>query len=193
MNYTKLSLREVTTALHDVAKAAKSTFGALDRRQLNWRPNAKQWSVAQCFEHLLTANALVLRAAEHALTNPPDNIWQRLPLLPAIHGWLLIRSQAPNTKQKFTAPSRARPSKSEISEDVIQRFVDQHLRAAEWVRPLDDASLGRSIMVSPFVKVVSYSVLDGLRLVVAHDWRHFEQARRVMLSPGFPPGVRSTS
>ena len=37
-------------------------------------------------------------------------------------------------------------------------------------------------MVSPFVAAITYSVLDGLRLVVAHDHRHFEQARRVMTS-----------
>jgi hypothetical protein len=29
-------------------------------------------------------------------------------------------------------------------------------------------------------------VLDGCRLMVAHDRRHMEQARRVMQMPGFP-------
>jgi hypothetical protein len=47
-------------------------------------------------------------------------------------------------------------------------------------------------MTSPFVKVIAYSVLDGWRLVVAHGWRHVEQARRVTESPGFP-GVPSAS
>ena len=41
-------------------------------------------------------------------------------------------------------------------------------------------------MTSPFIKVVTYSVLDGWRLVFAHERRHFEQARAVSLSPGFP-------
>jgi hypothetical protein len=41
-------------------------------------------------------------------------------------------------------------------------------------------------MTSPFIKVITYSVLDGWRLVFAHDRRHLEQARRVTLSPGFP-------
>jgi len=29
-------------------------------------------------------------------------------------------------------------------------------------------------------------VLDGWRLIFAHERRHFEQARNVSLSPGFP-------
>ena len=186
MKYTRLSVTEVRAALYDVARDAQATFGELDARQLNWRPGATQWSVAQCFQHLLTANALILRAADTAFGNSSPSVWQRLPLLPALFGWLLIRSQAPNTRGKFTAPVRAQPTASEIPADIIQRFVDEHREVVEWMQPLDAREASRTIMVSPFIKVVTYSVLDGLRLVVAHDRRHFEQARRVMLSPSFP-------
>ena len=41
-------------------------------------------------------------------------------------------------------------------------------------------------MTSPFIGVITYSVLDGWRLMVAHDHRHIEQAQRVRTSPGFP-------
>jgi hypothetical protein len=41
-------------------------------------------------------------------------------------------------------------------------------------------------MTSPFASVVTYSVLDGWRLVVAHDRRHVEQARRVTQAAEFP-------
>ena len=47
----------------------------------------------------------------------------------------------------------------------------------------DDA---RRIMVSPFVSRVTYSVLDGYRLIAAHQRRHFEQAQRVTEDPDFP-------
>jgi hypothetical protein len=186
MNYTRLSLAEVVTALGDVARDTRATFGQLDARQLNWRPGATQWSVAQCFEHLVTANDLILRAAETAFGNSSRSVWQRLPLMPAVFGWMLIRSQAPNTRGKFTAPARAQPTTSEIPADIIPRFVKQHDDAVEWIRALDAREARRAIMVSPFIKMITYSVLDGLRLVAAHDRRHFEQARRVMLSPGFP-------
>ncbi|MBW8839513.1 MAG: hypothetical protein JF602_06630, partial [Gemmatimonadetes bacterium] len=79
----------------------------------------------------------------------------------------------------------ARPTSSQIRADIIERFVAQHAEAAEWTRGLDEGVASRAIMVSPFIKVVTYSVLDGLRLLVAHDRRHFEQALRVMQSAGF--------
>ena len=69
--------------------------------------------------------------------------------------------------------------------DILRRFISQHRDAEEWTRGLDQRAVSRVVMISPFIEVVTYSVLDGLRLLVAHDRRHFEQARRAMQSPTF--------
>jgi hypothetical protein len=187
MDYTVLSLSDVRTWLDDIAREAQATFGALDARQLNWRPGETRWSVAQCFEHLLTTNRLMFRASENALDDAlPRTVWQRLPVLPGIVGRMMIRSQAPGGARKFTAPTTAQPATSEIAPDIIQRFVQQHRDAVALVQSLDERRAARTIMTSPFVQLITYSVLDGWRLVIAHDRRHFDQARRVTQSPGFP-------
>ena len=186
MNYTTLPLADMIGALLSVARDTQATFGGLGVRQLNWRPDERRWSVGQCFQHLLTANSLVLQSAQDALRNPSSTIWQRLPRLPRLFGSALIRSQAPGTTRKFTAPEKAQPTTSDIPRDVIKRFVDQHHAAARWIQALDERDAVRVVMISPFIRFVTYSVLDGCRLVVAHDRRHFEQARRVTLLPQFP-------
>src|SRR4051812_42667836 len=56
MDYTTLSLAEVKAGLDDLAREAEATFGGLNARQLNWKADSGRWSVAQCFEHLLTSN-----------------------------------------------------------------------------------------------------------------------------------------
>ena len=187
MDYTTLSLADVKTGLDDLAQETQATFGGFDVQQLNWRPDATRWSVAQCFEHLLTANRLMFQAAEAALNNAGSRtLWQRLPVLPGVLGRMLIRSQAPSASRKFTAPPKAQPSTSDIAADIIQRFVEQHHDAVARVQALDERDAARAIMTSPFISVVTYSVLDGWRLILAHDRRHFEQARRTTLSAGFP-------
>lgn len=187
MDYSTLSLAEVSAGLQDVARETQATFGRFDAQQLNWRLDATRWSVAQCFEHLLTANRLMVQAAEVALSNTqPRTVWQRLPVVPGVLGRLLIRSQAPGGTRKFTAPSRARPATSDIDPDIIQRFVDEQRDAAARAQALDERDAARAVMTSPFIRVVAYSVLDGWRLMLAHDRRHFEQARRVTRSTGFP-------
>jgi non-ribosomal peptide synthetase component F len=190
VDYTALSLTEVRTGLDGLAQETRATFGGFDARQLNWRTDAARWSVAQCFEHLLTADRLMSRAAEAALNSGrPRTIWERLPVLPGVLGRMLIRSQTPGGARRFTAPSKAQPATSDIAADIIQRFVEQHRETVKSVQALDERDAARAIMTSPFIRVVTYSVLDGWRLMLAHDRRHFEQARRVTLSPGFPNGL----
>ena len=187
MDYTKLSLAEIKNGLDAVARETQATFGSLDARQLNWRPDPAQWSVAQCFEHLFTANRLMLIEAERAMDAAhPRTIWQRLPILPGVLGRMLVRSQAPETKRKVTAPTKARPATSDIGADIVQRFIDQTRDCATRVSALDEARAADAIMPSPFLKLITYSVLAAWRLMLAHDRRHFEQARRVTSAPGFP-------
>jgi hypothetical protein len=180
-------LREIESALADIVRDTDATFGRFDARQLNWRPDAQQWSVAQCFDHLLSANRLMFAAAEQALTGAaPSTIWERLPVLPRVLGRALIRSQAPDSTRKYKAPAKAQPSVSDGAADVVERFVRQQREAGRMVLGLDELRVARVVMTSPFVRIITYSVLDGWRLVIAHNHRHLGQAKRVLQAQGFP-------
>jgi hypothetical protein len=129
----------------------------------------------------------MFEAAEDALDDGASRtFWQRLPVLPGVLGRMLVRSQAPNAERRFTAPSEAQPATSHIPADVIEQFVEQQPGAVTRLQALNEQHAAGAIMTSPFIKVVTYSVLDGWRLIFAHERRHFEQARNVSLSPGFP-------
>jgi len=125
-------------------------------------------------------------AADRALAGTaPRSIWQRLPLWPRLLGRLMVSSQSPNRRGKFKAPPVAQPASSDVAAGIVRRFAAQQREFAAKIRALDDARAARTIMTSPFGSVVTYSVLDGWRLLLAHDRRHFEQARRVTETPGF--------
>ena len=125
------------------------------------------------------------RALDRAATR---TVWQRLPLWPRLFGWMLITSQAPGGKQRYTAPASAQPASSDIAPDTIERFIAWQQVGITALRRLSAAD-ARRIMVSPFVAQVTYSVLDGYRLIAAHQRRHFEQASRVMAHPEFPRSI----
>jgi hypothetical protein len=180
MRYTALSLAQVSCALRDTARDTEAIFGRLHRGQLNWKPDPARWSVAQCFQHLLTTDQLMMRSAQDAVRNPSSTFWQRLPVMPAVWGALLIRSQSPGANRKFTAPAKARPSASEIGDHIVRQYVEHQLAAVAWIGSLPEHDAVATIMVSPFLSHVAYSVLDGCRLMAAHSRRHFEQAQRVL-------------
>jgi hypothetical protein len=185
-DYTTLSVSDLEGELSAIARDTPAVFGGLHERQLNWRPDATRWSVAQCFDHLLRTNRKMFEAVDAALDGShPRTVWQRLPVLPGLFGRMLIRSQAPVAKRKFTAPRQAVPASSAIDPGILDRFVAQQHEALKRLRSLEGRDAARVIMVSPFAAFITYSVLDGYRLLVTHERRHFEQARRVTQVPGF--------
>jgi hypothetical protein len=186
MDYVTLSLGEAALVLEEVALDADAVFAGLDATQLNWKPAPERWSVAQCLDHLVTSNDLMLRAADEARRDPHRTLWQRLPVLPGFFGRLLIRSLTPEATRKLTAPPAARPSASAIDRAILARYLDQQQKIAGHMRTLDEAEQSRAIMTSPFIRAVTYSVLDAYRILAAHNRRHVEQARRVVSAPGFP-------
>ena len=162
-------------------------FGPLDARQLNWRADPRRWSVAQCLEHLMNANRQMLDAAAAAHGGArPQTIWMKLPIWPGLLGRMMIKSLSPQATRKYRAPLQAQPTASAIDPSIVARFIGQQRELLTRASALDEARAARVVMTSPFVKVVTYSVLDGWRIIAAHERRHVEQARRVTQTPGFP-------
>ena len=49
-------MSEIISELQKIAVEAQKTFGNLSPEQINWKPSAEGWSVAQCFDHLIKSN-----------------------------------------------------------------------------------------------------------------------------------------
>ncbi len=49
---------ELTSTADVIIGETQTDFASLSLSQLNWqpKPSANQWSIAQCFDHLVTAN-----------------------------------------------------------------------------------------------------------------------------------------
>ena len=169
-----------------MARDTEAVFGRYDATQLNWQPEAGRWSVAQCFDHLLkTADEMFLTFDRALDPRVAPTVWQRLPIWPRLLGRTLITSQAPGGKRKYRSAPGAQPAASHLDPLTIERFIAcQHLGISR-LRQLA-AEDARRIAVSPFIAQITYSVLDGYRLMAAHQRRHFEQARRVIEHPAFP-------
>lgn len=187
MDYVNLSLPEVFDEAEAIAADAKMLFGHLSAQQINWKPSAGEWSVAQCLEHLIAINSAYYPQFDRILSGEKKaTLWERMPILPGLFGKMLVKSQAPNSHQKFKAPNLAQPSASAIDPQVVDRFVENHRETITKLRAMERLDPAKTIVTSPFVKLITYSALDAARLVVAHERRHFAQAQRVMETEGFP-------
>ena len=181
------SIDEVVRAASAVADDAARTFGVLKHEQLNWKPAPERWSVAQCFDHLITSNKGFLPIIDTVLKGEKkSSVWQKLPFLPGIWGKLLIKSLDPSQARKMKAPKRFEPAQSDISQSIINDFVEQQNRIIEKMKATANLDLERIVITSPAASLITYSLMDAYRIIVVHERRHFQQAQRVTEASGFP-------
>src|SRR5215213_5081065 len=119
MDLRRADLPKLISEANTLAANAKATFGQLTVSQLNWKPSAERWSVAQCFDHLLTSNRGYFPVFENVLAGKKQTFWESMPVLPGLAGKLLIRSLEPSSTRKLKAPKKFQPAQSEISGSVI--------------------------------------------------------------------------
>ncbi len=173
-----------------IVDQAQSSFGKLSATQLNWKPSAEPWSIAQCFDHLITAHKGYLPIIESVRTGTKKTtFWERLPVLPGLAGKLLIKSLDPASTRKIKAPKRFEPAQSNISASVIDEFSPRsNTRIIEGMKATSHLDLEKIVVTSPAVSAgfVTYSLMDAYRIIVVHELRHFQQAQRVAAEPGFP-------
>jgi hypothetical protein len=173
--------------VRNIGSDAQAEFGKLNAEQLNWKPGVDRWSVAQCFDHLITTNTAYLPVLESIAQGKKEiRFIERLPVLPMIWGKLLIKSLDPKTTRKLRAPTRFQPSSSNISDSIIDDFVTQQNRVAHSMEATKDLNVERIIITSPAASAITYSVMDAYRIIVVHGQRHFQQAKRVTDDVNFP-------
>jgi hypothetical protein len=190
-DYLAISLSDAAASTESAARDAESAFGHLSAEQLNWKPDPQRWSIAQCLQHLITSNDMMLSKAQAALEGSSATLWQGLSPLSGLFGRLLISSQGPIVGRKYMTSKEATPASSGLPADIVRRFADREHQLASWMRGVREEEAARAIMASPFVRFITYSVFDCCRLIAAHDQRHLGQARRVMESIGFPAQARN--
>jgi len=57
------------------------------------------------------------------------------------------------------------------------------------MKATEHLDLEKIVITSPVAGVVVYSLMDAYRLIVVHEQRHFQQAKRVTEEPSFPASV----
>lgn len=166
---------------------ARSVVEGLSDAQLNWKPAADKWSIAQCLEHLTAASrgfdpyfveALTRGRQRFAAASPPT-------YQPSFMGRWLIRHVEPESPRKLRAPKIFKPSSSNV-QNALNNFLGQQKAFLKFVGETNGIDYNRTRLRSPVTPLVRYSLADAYVITVSHEQRHLQQARRVRETPGFP-------
>jgi len=181
-------LKTVTSETEKNSDAARTLTSGLTEAQLNWKPSAEQWSIAQCLEHLAVATsefekyfqaALERARKQRPVTNPPA-------YKPSMLGGWLAKQVSPEAPRKVTAPKIFRPADSSNIAGALEKFVNQQAAFLDFVRQCNGIDYNKTRIRSPVTPLMRYSLADAFVITVLHGQRHLAQARRVREMPKFP-------
>lgn len=181
-------ITSITDGLSKIADDARSSFGGLSAAQLNWKADDNSWSVAQCLDHLITLHSQYLPVFERlAKGEAKPTFWEKASPLSGFFGRFLIKSLDPANLKRMKAPDKAQPSTSEISGDIVERFCEHQHQIVEHLQNIPrDVDPVKTIITSPLLGFITYSLDDCYTILVVHCQRHIGQAQRVIEHEKFP-------
>jgi hypothetical protein len=179
-------LYNVIDQITEIGQRAELAFGHLSAEQINWKPSADGWSVGQCFEHLIKSNSLFFPELERVAGGGRKNSFlENYSPLSSFFGNLLVNSLKKD-ERKFKAPSKAIVPPSEIDASIVELFAAHQMDLIERVKSTETADWQKTKITSPFMKLITYTLADGFRVVLEHERRHVRQAERVVRAENFP-------
>jgi hypothetical protein len=180
-------VQKLAAELDDIGQEVKTRFGSFTAEQLNWKASPETWSVGQCLDHLIKINSEYFPELDTIIRGERNQkFWETYSPFSGLFANLLYKSVSPEGERKLKAPKTATPSSSDISPAIVEDFEKHQVELAEKMRQTAGLDTKRIILTSPFLKLITYSLFDGYRIIVTHERRHLEQAKRVTQAEGFP-------
>ena len=171
---------EALARAYDATEAdARALVTGLTEETGTWRAEPGTWSVAECLDHLATANRVYLGAMQPAAERArADGRERKGPAMPGLVGRWFIRMLEPPVKpgSRGKAPKMIRPRLSPALDDAMSAFLASQDEVRAFLRTFSAIDLAGVRFVNPFVRGVRFSLATGLHVIAAHERRHLSQA-----------------
>src|SRR5688500_7148919 len=180
-------LRSLETALDANERDVHALVAGLTPAAAAWRPAPGSWSVAECLDHLATANRVYVAAmqpsAERALQ---EGRMRRGPAQPGLIGGWFVRYLEPPARPllKSKAPGKIRPRTAPPLADALAAFLSAHQEVLAFLRTYSGIDLAGTSFPNPFIRGIRFSLATGLHVLAAHERRHLWQAWNVRRGNG---------
>lgn len=175
-----MSTNRWASALQTNTQQFREAFGALSQAQLNWKPDARTWSIAQNIDHLIVINTSYYPAFEALLAGTYQLSWlARQRWLAAWMGRMILGSVQPDRRRRMKTFPVWEPRASGIPGDIVLRLGQHHEELTQRIATLADGAAQR-VVASPANRRIFYPLDTAFDIIVTHEQRHLAQAREVL-------------
>jgi len=175
---TKVERAELIELLNKSEKEFLQAVEGLSEQQWSFKPGPDRWSVAECAEHIVLAEALLFETATKSLTAAADDKWEE-----TLRKTDVLRRALPNRSTKVDAPAAIKPRQAMTRQQLMARFKEQRARALAYVRETE-APLKAHTAANPFFGTLNAH--QWLLYIPLHHLRHNLQIAEVKSSSSYP-------
>jgi hypothetical protein len=155
-----------------------NSFGHFDHASLNKKENPDTWSVAQNIDHLIVINRTYYPIIESAKAGTYTMPWHaKIGMITNFFGRILLKSVQPDRRKKMKTLPIWEPSQSEIPSGILHRFREEQDRLKQIIQSSSALLDQGTIICSPANRVIVYKLESAFDIIVAHEKRHFAQAK----------------
>jgi hypothetical protein len=175
-----MSTSRWTIELDKATQAFNDEFGSLSETEINWRPNAGQWSVAQNIHHLIVVNETYYPVLSSVKNNTYKLPWLgRFEFVTKFLGKTVLDAVQPDRRKKMKTFPIWEPGASNFGSDILQRFEKHQDELKKLIESSQDLIEKNTVISSPANKMIVYKLETAFDIMVAHEKRHLEQAREM--------------
>jgi len=186
-------LREILAQLEASDREAHTLLHDLNEEQLNWRPDERSWSIAQCLDHLNETNRIYLAPILDAIGKARKaGSVRRGPVRPGFLGRWFVSWMEPPPKRKVPAPGKLVPALRKGRAELLEDWRRTQAELSAVLHEAAGVDLNATRFVNPFLSVIRFSVGAGFQVIAAHERRHLWQAEQVRRRGEFPQSPRSS-
>ena len=176
-----METQEFIDCVEELSIKFNREFDHCDLATLNFKPDKKSWSIAQIMAHLIKINEsyfpLFTQLQEGKYSLP---VTGKIGFLVKFFGKALLKSVQPETKKKSRTFPGWQPSEETFSEEILIEFNAVQEALKNHIENSEVLLHQQAIISSPVNKFIVYRLETAFQILLAHEERHFQQAKRVL-------------
>lgn len=184
-------IRKLSSLTEHFSEEVKTEFGSLSANQLNWQPNDRAWSIAQCLAHLNAYYRYYIpvfkgKISNTRFTDVPE-FFTSSPLGVAVYSSVKL-GKLKNVKRKLKSTKDYNPlvNTSLSLGNVIEEYVQHSKEYKEVLKAGALINMRKTKCPLSLRPVVKLNLGDAFVFITYHNERHVEQMKKVLASKRFP-------
>jgi hypothetical protein len=182
---TDAEFTELMKMMDDAQDMLLGLITGLTDEQWNFKQNADRWSVAECTEHIVRSQALLLDAAKQAMAAPENPQWAEKTASKNEFIRKVMPNRNPGGVGGAQAPQEIQPTEHWDRARAFQEFYKIQGVCRAYMETVD-REVKNHTFDHPFPVFGTLNAYDWLIYVPLHTVRHSKQIIEVQSDPNYP-------